>query len=193
MDVGLDSYCCLGLAHCFRKKEDGKLEDVFVIEPLSATSLECMATGARTSFKVAVGVKVADALSRNKGALPEAFQDGLWCEKYDARLDAAARTWQRSHAQDNLMDIVPLGKARSNFNFSLDDKRVLNMDNVVNDDDNIKQDISIDVYGRAEKQERDEKMAAAAAAAIAASAAAAAAAAEEESEEEDDLDALLAG
>jgi phosphatidylinositol glycan class S len=59
--------------------------------------------GARTSFKVAVGVKVADALSRNKGALPEAFQDGLWCEKYDARLDAAARTWQRSHAQDNLM------------------------------------------------------------------------------------------
>jgi len=36
-------------------------------------------------------------------------------------------------------DIVPLGKVRSNFNFSLDDKRVLNLDNVVTDDDNIKQ------------------------------------------------------
>lgn len=36
-------------------------------------------------------------------------------------------------------DIVPLGKVRDNFNFSLDDKRVLNMTNVVNDDDNIKQ------------------------------------------------------
>jgi hypothetical protein len=32
-----------GLAHCFRKGEDGKLVDVFVIEPLSASSLECMA------------------------------------------------------------------------------------------------------------------------------------------------------
>lgn len=45
-------------------------------------------------------------------------------------------------------DIVPLGKVKSNFNFNLDDKRVLNFDNVVSDDDNVKQDISIDVYGR---------------------------------------------
>jgi hypothetical protein len=36
-------------------------------------------------------------------------------------------------------DIVPLGKVRSNWNFSLDDKRVLNVDNVVTDADNIKQ------------------------------------------------------
>lgn len=34
---------------------------------------------------------------------------------------------------------MPLGKVRSNFNFSLDDKRVINQDNVVTDDDNIKQ------------------------------------------------------
>lgn len=36
-------------------------------------------------------------------------------------------------------DIVPLGKVRSNFNFSLDGKRVLNFENVVTDDDNVKQ------------------------------------------------------
>jgi phosphatidylinositol glycan class S len=48
---------------------------------------------------------------------------------------------------------VPLGRTKSSFNYSLDDKRVLNFENVVNDDDNIKQDISIDVYGRAEKEE----------------------------------------
>lgn len=190
VDVGLDAYCCLGLAHCFKKNDEGKLEDVFVIEPLSATSLECMATGARTSFKLATGVSVADAAARNRSVLPEGFQAGVWCDKYEERLAAAVRTWQRAHAQDNLMDIVPLGKVRSNFNFSLDDKRVLNFDNVVDDDDNIKQDISIDVYGRAEKQERDDKMAAAARAAAAAPAAAAE---EEEEEEEDDLDALLAG
>jgi hypothetical protein len=48
---------------------------------------------------------------------------------------------------------VPLGHAKNNFNYNLDEKRVLNFENVVNDDDNIKQDISIDVYGRAEKEE----------------------------------------
>lgn len=36
-------------------------------------------------------------------------------------------------------DIVPLGASRSNFNYSVDQKRVLNMENVVNDADNIKQ------------------------------------------------------
>ncbi len=50
-------------------------------------------------------------------------------------------------------DIVPLGRTKNNFNYNLDEKRVLNFENVVNDDDNIKQDISIDVYGRAEKEE----------------------------------------
>ena len=60
-------------------------------------------------------------------------------------------------------DIVPLGRTKSSFNYSVDEKRVLNFENVVNDDDNIKQDISIDVYGRTEKQEEEQAAAAAAA------------------------------
>ena len=51
-------------------------------------------------------------------------------------------------------DIVPLGQNKSNFNYNLDEKRVLNFENVVNDADNVKQDMSIDVYGR--KQDEDE-------------------------------------
>jgi len=43
---------------------------------------------------------------------------------------------------------VPLGQTRTKFNFNLDEKRVLNFENEVSDDDNIKQDMSIDVYGR---------------------------------------------
>ena len=34
-----------GLAHCFEKTDDGKLADRFVIEPITANSLECMANG----------------------------------------------------------------------------------------------------------------------------------------------------
>jgi len=33
----------------------------------------------------------------------------------------------------------PPGQVRTNFNFNLDNKRVLNFDNVVTDDDNVKQ------------------------------------------------------
>lgn len=48
---------------------------------------------------------------------------------------------------------------KSKWNFSLVDKRVLNFDNEVSDSDNIKQDLSIDVYGRAEKAEAEAKAA----------------------------------
>ena len=53
-------------------------------------------------------------------------------------------------------DLVPLGQTRTKFNFNLDEKRVLNFENVVSDDDNIKQDMSIDVYGRQDKEETAE-------------------------------------
>jgi hypothetical protein len=53
------------------------------------------------------------------------------------------------------------------------------MENVVTDDDNVKQDMSIDVYGRKQKESED--------------AAAAEASAAADKEEEDELDGLLAG
>ena len=74
---------------------------------------------------------------------------------------------------------MPLGQLKSGFNYDTTDRRVLNMENVVNDDDNIKQDISIDVYGRKEKEALQQEEEAAAAGAVA--------------EEEDELDSLLAG
>ena len=43
------------------------------------------------------------------------------------------------------------------YNFSTDRKRILNQVKVVNDDDNIKQDKSIDVYGRGEDDDKGLK------------------------------------
>ena len=54
-------------------------------------------------------------------------------------------------------DIVPLGQNKSNFNYNLDEKRVLNFENIVDDSDNVKQDMSIDVYGRKAEGEGDSK------------------------------------
>lgn len=61
------------------------------------------------------------------------------------------------HFALNCRDIVPLGQNKSNFNFNLDEKRVLNFENVVDDSDNVKQDMSIDVYGRKQEGEEDAK------------------------------------
>ena len=52
---------------------------------------------------------------------------------------------------------MPLGQSKSNFNFNLDEKRVLNFENEVSDADNIKQDMSIDVYGRQEEEAAESK------------------------------------
>lgn len=87
-------------------------------------------------------LRLEEALARNKAALPAEFGPGTWCDEYEARCDACARTWLRPHAMDNLLDIVPLGQLKSSFNFSTADKRVLNMENEVDDSDNIKQDLS---------------------------------------------------
>jgi len=41
---------------------------------------------------------------------------------------------------------------RDDWNYSVQNNtRILNFENVVNDDDNVKQDMSIDVYGRKEE------------------------------------------
>ncbi|PSC72627.1 hypothetical protein C2E20_4052 [Micractinium conductrix] len=178
-----DSYVTVGLAHCFAKGEDGKLQDQYVIEPITANALECMKAGGKTSFLHVFSMRLGEALEKNKASFPEEFAIGSFCEEYETRCDSCARTWMRPHALDNLLDIVPLGQMKGGFNYSVSDKRVLNADNIVNDDDNIKQDISIDVYGRKTKEE--------AAAAISAKDAPAAAPAAPAAAEEDDMDALL--
>ena len=63
-------------------------------------------------------------------------------------------------------DIVPLGQVKSRFNYNVDLKRVLNFENVVDDSDNVKQDMSIDVYGRKDKDEEPKQKAAAPAAQV---------------------------
>ncbi len=62
----------------------------------------CLA-GAKTCFKHVTSLTVAEALRKDKSLLPAEFQEGVFCENYDFRCGASARTWLRSHAQDNLM------------------------------------------------------------------------------------------
>lgn len=62
-----------------------------------------MANGASTCFKAVTSVTYEDALQKDRSVLPQQFSDATWCQDFDFRAAAAARTWQRPHAQDNLM------------------------------------------------------------------------------------------
>jgi phosphatidylinositol glycan class S len=65
---------------------------------------------------------------------------------------AAARTFKRRvEAQ-----IIPLGEVADDFNFNTEKKRVLNQVFEPSFADNVKQDKSIDVYGRADEEFNDE-------------------------------------
>eukprot|EP00850_Spirogloea_muscicola_P024187 SM000470S16632 [mRNA] locus=s470:4:1046:+ [translate_table: standard] len=150
-----DDYIVLGVAHCFVKDEAGKLSDVFVVEPLPAGALECMDNGGTTCYKHVTATTLGVALAHDSALLPPEFAGISFCDEFDFRAKCASRTWKRQHPQENLMNLAPAGGVRSDFNFSLEDKRILNMENVVNDADNIKQDLSIDVYGRAAAEEAD--------------------------------------
>ena len=185
------------------------------MEPVSANTLESLAAGAKTSYTEVLATTAAAVSTRDRSILPPSWADAKFCEDWDARLGAVARTWARPHAVDNLMDLVPLGQTRAGWNTSTEDKRVLNFVNEVNDDDNIKQDISIDVYGRQSAEEKaasvrtadapaaaarakaeaageeGAKKAAAAPATPPPAAAAAAVAPVEDDDDGDDLDALL--
>lgn len=93
------------------------------------------------------------------------YMPGLQGRSFDVKSDAKSAqlvSYYKSGEQHITLigmacrDIVPLGQTKSSFNYSIDDKRVLNFENVVNDDDNVKQDMSIDVYGRAEKEDEEQ-------------------------------------
>jgi phosphatidylinositol glycan class S len=111
-----------------------------------------MAAGGATSYSEVAAVRARAALDRSfAAALPPAWGAAPLCDEWEARLGACARTWARPHAADALMDLVPLGSVKSGWNFTPDGgahKRVLGAAVEVSDEDNVKQDISIDVYGR---------------------------------------------
>eukprot|EP00976_Prorocentrum_cordatum_P065136 1177785-Prorocentrum_minimum.AAC.2 len=177
-----------GLAHCF-EKINNKLVDRFVIEPVTAGTVESMAadrvkievnslalsayptscsqnislrfnmrfrSGALTSYKALTSTKLGEAIKMDLSLLPEelrAEKDVSFADNFVFRTECVARTWGRPHAVENCQNIVPASPdVRSDWNFSVtNNTRILNFENVVNDNDNVKQDMSIDVYGRKEE------------------------------------------
>ncbi|CAM9578267.1 unnamed protein product [Laminaria digitata] len=155
-----DDYLAFGLACCFVMNDDLKLDEYYVYEPLTAATLETIASSAslETSYVRVTAFKAKDIFigppSRPTGIHVEKLkildgeEDAHICENAVERSLAAARTYKRRvEAQ-----MCGFGDVLDGFNFSIERKRILNHKYEPSFDDNVKQDKSIDVYGREEDE-----------------------------------------
>ena len=135
-DLAAEDYIVIGLATCF-VKDDGEVHQVEVIEPIPSASLETLVKGISTSFKFACATTLGSVLEEDKLQIPTGFpQTAQFCDDFVERAIAAARTYKRREAAKSL---IPLGATYTEFKYSIERKRVLNVSRVVTKEDNVKQ------------------------------------------------------
>ncbi|CAM9742392.1 unnamed protein product, partial [Phaeothamnion confervicola] len=161
-----DDYMAIGLACCYVMNEENKLDEYYVYEPLTAGTLETIDKGIETSYRRVMALRcadyftgdVADPTGVNMDAIKalDGGEGGHLCEDAIMRSQAAARTFRRRvEAQ-----VIPVGEVVDDFNFNTERKRILNHKYEPSFDDNVKQDKSIDVYGREPEEQLDAQIAA---------------------------------
>ncbi|MBD2663017.1 hypothetical protein B6N60_00547 [Richelia sinica FACHB-800] len=135
-DLTADDYIVLGLATCF-VKEEGELHQIDVIEPIPSAALEAILKGIPTSYKLAQATTLGSVLDGEQPLLPEGFPESTqFGEDFVLRVIAAARTYKRREVAQSL---IPLGTTKTDLNYSLERKRLLNATRVVTKEDNVKQ------------------------------------------------------
>lgn len=135
-DLAADDYIVIGLSTCFIK-EDGEVYQVEVVEPIPSAALEALLKGIPTSYKLACATTLGAVLDGDTPLLPDGFPNSSqFGEEFALRAFATARTYKRREIAKSL---IPLGTTYSDFQYSIERKRVLNAARVVNKEDNVKQ------------------------------------------------------
>lgn len=134
-DLSAEDYVVLGLATCFVKQE-GEVHELKIVEPIPSASLEALLKGIPTSYQMAYSTTLGTVLEGTP-QLPEVFPaDAQFCDDLTERSLAAARTYKaRSVAQSH----IPFGTVKTDFNYSVDRKRILNSQRIIRNEDNVKQ------------------------------------------------------
>lgn len=135
-DLHADDYCVFGLATCFLRDE-GEVKQVQVVEPIPSAALEAILKGIPTSYRFACAKSLAEFYSEQTVQIPTEFpREAQLCENFTDRVVAAARTYK---SRPEARQYIPLGTTKDDLNYSLERKRILNAQNVVRVEDNVKQ------------------------------------------------------
>ncbi len=135
-DLSTDSYLPVGLALCFTK-EEGEVKQVQVLEPIPSSTLATLLAGTTTSYQKVFGLTLGELLEGEQvKPRPEFPAEAMLAENFAFRAISAARTYQRN---PEFATQIPPGTTYDRLNHSTERKRVLNADNIVGQDDNVKQ------------------------------------------------------
>ena len=135
-EISADDYIVVGLATCFIK-DDGEIHEVQIIEPIPSAALEAILKGSPTSYQLACGKTMGEVLEGDSAKMPADFPaSAQFCDDFGERTIAAARTYQR---RPSAAEFIPTGTTYSEFNYSVERKRVLNSERIIRTEDNVKQ------------------------------------------------------
>lgn len=135
-DITPNDYCVFGVATCF-VKEDGQYQQVDIFEPIPSAAIEAILQGIPTSYRSIVATTIGEIIQGDRVQIPaELPSNAIVCQNFSERVTAAVRTYKN---RPEAKDLIPVGTIKNDLNYSLDKKRVLNADNVVSTEDNVKQ------------------------------------------------------
>ncbi len=137
-------YVVIGVAVCFQKGEEGRLQEVWVAEPVSATDLDCLYHEVRsTSYQLLYATTYAEVVQSDRPVLPgDVFPEGVIPgENFVRRVQAATRTYRAKPQFRH----IPLHECCTpttgvfKLNHSPEPRRIINVAAEVKDADNVKQ------------------------------------------------------
>lgn len=134
--ISQEDYCVFGLATCFIRDE-GEIKEIKIIEPIPSAALEALFKAIPTSYILVTAKTISEIIVEDSLQKPSEFpDDSQFCDDFVDRTFAATRTYK---SKPSAQEFIKLGTSKSDFNYSLERKRVLNNVHKVSDDDNVKQ------------------------------------------------------
>ena len=137
-------YLVLGVASCFTRNEEGRLEEILVAEPVPAAELDCLHRASRTtSYQLLYATTYAELIQGDTPLLPQDIVPAgtLACKDFVERAQAATRSYRAKPDFKHLAVGTIATTTSSDFplKFSKEPKRVLDVDYEPSDEDNVKQ------------------------------------------------------
>lgn len=143
-EVGPLEYVVLGVATCFQRDQEGRLQEIQVAEPVPAAELDCLAQGVRsTSYTRLYATTYGEIVQNDQPYLPaDVIPAGVKpVLDFVPRVQAATRTYRAKpefkHIPLHESCTTDLGVFTLNHN--PDPKRIINGVEQVSDADNVKQ------------------------------------------------------
>ncbi len=137
-------YVVIGVATCYQRNDEGRLDEVLVAEPVPAADLDCLAKEVRaSSYQLLYATTYAEVVQEGQPTLPRDVITGdvHVGVNFIQRVQAAARTYRSKpeFCHVPLHEVITPDTGVFQLNYNPEPKRIINAIAEVSDSDNVKQ------------------------------------------------------